>query len=220
VLSNKNNQGFTLIELMIALAVFTIGVVAALGLALSNHNNSRDNLDKIIAVNLAREGAELIKNVRDSNWLRAEANETSIGGVNCGGICPWYQGLTGYTEDYVYIDYEDVLPHAFGSMGSPAACGSGATHCRLYTNGSGFYNHDDSGIITNYSRGIKIENICLSTDAPASIDDPEEIIQAMDLSCSLSNDTLVGLKVTVSVEWEDNGTKDVEIVEQLYNWRR
>jgi prepilin-type N-terminal cleavage/methylation domain-containing protein len=223
VLDNKNEQGFTLIELMIALAVFTIGIVAALSLALANYNNSRDNLDKIVASNLAREGIELIRNVRDSNWLRAEAN------ASCeGNPCAWDYGLD-VTSNYVYIDYNDPRP-SLASSGNCALghsqcmnnCGTDGAFCRLYKNNtSNFYDHDDSGVPSKYYRVIKLEEICLNEDIPDPPNDEyyDEYTQDISNDC-LNDDVRIGIKVTAYVEWQDNTTKSVEIVDKLYNWRR
>ncbi|MFA6466245.1 MAG: prepilin-type N-terminal cleavage/methylation domain-containing protein [Patescibacteria group bacterium] len=210
----KSSAGFTLIELMITLAVFTIGISAALGLAMSNYNNSRDNLDKIIAANLAREGIELIRNVRDSNWLRIEANDM----LACGGFCSWDEGLNVNTN-YVYIDYNDIFPQAFGgncAVGNEQ-CVIACPNCKLYKDVNGFYNHDNSGTLTNYSRAIKLEKICVDE----SLAQPEinESIYDMNLPCG-ALETYIGIQVTAHVQWIDNGTKYVEIMDKFYNWRR
>jgi len=212
--NSSDNSGFTLIELMIALAVFTIGISAALGLALSNYNNSRDNLDKIVAVNLAREGIELIRNVRDSNWLRVDNNA-----LTCSGVCTWDYGLS-VNSNYIYIDYNDPIPTA--AFAGSCALGSNqcvlnCPGCVLYKDTNGFYNNDGIGSATNYSRALKIEKICVD-EAVAQPEDNEHIYN-MDLSCA-GNETYIGVQVTSHVQWQDGGTKSVEITDKFYNWRR
>ena len=64
----NNKQGFTLLEVLLALSVLSVGIMAAFTLALANLNTARDNYQRIRAANLAREGLELARNVRDTNW--------------------------------------------------------------------------------------------------------------------------------------------------------
>ncbi len=205
--SKKSETGFTLIELMIALAVFTIGLSAALALALANYNHSRDNLDKIIAANLAREGIELIKNVRDSNWLKIEANEEIAEGVPY----TWEEGLTIDSNDFVYIDYNDDWP----TVASNNPCDS---ECDLYKDARNYYVHDTSGTLslTKYSRALFLERICV--DEMGGDPESNESIVAMNSDCD--DDTYIGIQIISHVQWDDNGIQYLEIVDKIYNWRR
>jgi len=63
-------KGEALIETLIAMGVLAIGITIAgqiMGTSLRNVNNSKN---RVIAVNIAKEGLEAIHNVRDTNWLR------------------------------------------------------------------------------------------------------------------------------------------------------
>ncbi len=65
----KQSSSFTLVEVMVSLFVlFTaiIGGMAAVNRGLDTIQNSKSRL---IAANLAQEGIELIRNIRDNNWL-------------------------------------------------------------------------------------------------------------------------------------------------------
>ena len=62
-------RGQTLIELLITVSVVTTGLFAASALVFSNLQLSDRDADEVVAVNLAREGIELAKEMRDSNWL-------------------------------------------------------------------------------------------------------------------------------------------------------
>lgn len=67
--------GETLIEVIIALFVVAIGATTGTSLiitALQSNSFSRDNL---IALNLATEGMEAMRNIRDTNWLRFGFNK-------------------------------------------------------------------------------------------------------------------------------------------------
>lgn len=62
-------SGQTLIETLVAAFVLTMGISAALGLAQYSLHATSSIKQRIIAVGLAREGIEAVKNMRDTNWL-------------------------------------------------------------------------------------------------------------------------------------------------------
>ncbi len=63
-------RGQTLIETMVAVMILTMGVSAATGLAVYALSSSSSVIKQEIAVGLAREGIEAVKNMRDTNWLK------------------------------------------------------------------------------------------------------------------------------------------------------
>jgi len=66
---NKGMVGFTLIETMVAVSIIAVGLVSALTL-ISNSLFYVSNIqDRLTAANLAQEGIELVRNLRDNNWL-------------------------------------------------------------------------------------------------------------------------------------------------------
>ncbi len=69
-----NKKGETLIEVLIALFVVTLGATTATSLIVTALRSNQFNKDSLIALNLAQEGLEFMRNLRDSNWLRFSAN--------------------------------------------------------------------------------------------------------------------------------------------------
>ena len=55
---------------MVGIVIFTMGFMGAYLLVDSANSLSIRSKDQIIGANLMREQLELIKNVRDTNWLR------------------------------------------------------------------------------------------------------------------------------------------------------
>lgn len=91
----KNKRGFTLIEVITVLLVVSLGMIGVLSLIVQNIQSQSLNKNTLIAYQLAQEGTELIRQVRDSNW-RAEPPR------------PWRTNLANGTY---YMDYTDTAPH-------------------------------------------------------------------------------------------------------------
>jgi len=64
----KNKKAITLIEVMIAIFVFTLWITSVFMLISSTARINTYNKNFIIASNLAREQIELIRNIRDTNY--------------------------------------------------------------------------------------------------------------------------------------------------------
>jgi prepilin-type N-terminal cleavage/methylation domain-containing protein len=73
--------GFTLIEILIAILIFSLGLIAAFTLISTATALSTRSKQEIIATNLLREQIEIIKNIRDTNFL-ALREYNSLTGVN------------------------------------------------------------------------------------------------------------------------------------------
>lgn len=65
----RNQSGQTLIETLVAAFILIMGISAALGLATYSLGATTAIKQETIALGLAREGIEVIKNVRDTNWM-------------------------------------------------------------------------------------------------------------------------------------------------------
>jgi Tfp pilus assembly protein PilV len=69
---DKRQSGQTLIETITALFILTTALVAGLSLAIYAASSSNRSKEEVVASNLAREGIEVVRMMRDSNWLMAE----------------------------------------------------------------------------------------------------------------------------------------------------
>ena len=65
----NKNKGQSLLELIVAIGIILACTIATLTLVITSIQAGRKGSDKIIATNLAREGIEIVRNIRDSNWL-------------------------------------------------------------------------------------------------------------------------------------------------------
>lgn len=85
-------QGQTLIETMVAALVLTMGISAAVGLAVYGLNATSGISKQLQATGLAREGMEAVKNMRDTNWLRTTLNTDCFDFYTQTSIASCYQG--------------------------------------------------------------------------------------------------------------------------------
>lgn len=65
-------KGFTVIEVIVAIFVITAGIVGVLSLVTQTISSVTHSKDKLIAAYLAQEGIEIVRNIRDTNWLEEE----------------------------------------------------------------------------------------------------------------------------------------------------
>lgn len=86
-------RGFTLIEVFVAISVLSIGVVGSFGVLPTMIKNQTINTDVFVAGQIANEGMELVRNLRDENWLKEQGWATGL------DICPAGTGCE--------IDYND-----------------------------------------------------------------------------------------------------------------
>lgn len=129
---NQHEEGFTLLENLIALSIVVIGGLAVFALLSQTLLSSRTNQDQIIEINLAREGIEIVRSIRDSSDL----------------------GYAALVDGSWIVDSADNY-----SLTTPAddanvvAC----LNCQLYiTNGQ--YSHTPSAEMAPFKRVVTIEN--------------------------------------------------------------
>lgn len=203
--------GFTLIELLIAISVFMIGIMGAFSLSLHNLNTARENYQRVIAADLAREGIELVRNVRDSNWLAREANVDNPDTTEP-DVYNWDQN---FTKKNFLVDYDTVGFINFDVEPADLAAAIIDSKSILYLNNN-FYSHNSAGSPTVFRRAINLQAICLDGSIPVS---PVESIET-DLICNSAQEK-IGFQVTSRVQYTYGGrTQILDAVEKIYNWRQ
>lgn len=210
----SRQAGFTLLEMLIALSVISVGVMAAFTLSTANLNTAKANYSRVLAANLAREGLEAVRNIRDTNWLKIQANAT------CGAtVCTWDNNLDQGTSTISYDSGDDLGDEV--NADNIETCFN-ATTCalkKLDDHGTYYYQHT-SGNTTNMARLIILKAICRDTDGSVALPDQYGIVVAGSLTCDVDYEEKVGLQVTSQVYWQDfNKSHTLEAVEELYNWR-
>lgn len=134
----KNKMGFTLIEVIIAIFVITVGVGGAVTLINQTVSFTQITSSKLVVSYLAQEGIEIVKNIRDSNFLKV--HKTGSGSWDDGLIL----GACQVGSKYEYEgDYNSI---------STLSCYQDQ---KLKIDG-GFYKYSISGTETPYKRKITI----------------------------------------------------------------
>ncbi len=106
----KIRKAFSLGEVLVASFVLTVGLTATTALIVRSIENAYDNREAIIAAELAQEGVELVRNVRDQNFA-LEADGTPAG-----------QGFAGFVQadKHCRMDSSDSLFTCNPSQGNPS----------------------------------------------------------------------------------------------------
>lgn len=217
-----DQRGNTLIELMTAIVVISVGLIGGLSLATSNVRNAGLGVSRLIAINMAREGIEVARNIRDSNWLAdSPANQ-----LTQPSLIAWYTGLidtSGSSKKCTTLkSAHRVLAFDFTATTCPQDQTLFQDMYRMYqstatdlTAGEYMQRGNGSVLTTNtptaFYRTIQLDPICLSATNTETVD---------SATCTASSSSMIGMRVTADVKWKQGGgTHQVHLRENLYNWR-
>ena len=81
---NKNKQkGVTLIELLVTMSVLVVGISGSMALIHRTIEASSVNTAQLQAAYLAQEGIEIVRNIRDANYVNGYSWDTGISSGDC-----------------------------------------------------------------------------------------------------------------------------------------
>ena len=194
---NKKNQktfqkvsfGFTLVEVLIAITIFTIAITGVITVAARGGLNINSSKNRLTANYLAQEGIELVRAKRDSYVL---SDSTSY----ADGWNAFALSLTGSCTGPCGIDSNSM--YNLGPTGpgfiSCASSGLGTSPCALFYNSDGFYVHGGVGTPTPFTRQLTIAPYFTGTSTTE-------------------------LEITSTVTWNEGSvTKAISMNESLFNW--
>jgi len=130
----SNNDGFSFIELLAVMFIVNVALVTLINMSMQAIQTERFNRNVLIAAQLAQEGIELVRNVRDNDWQA---------------------GVTPNTIFNSAIDGVYAMDYTFG----PATVLTGDlndNNSKLYLDARGYYSHDSTGTSTKFRRAISI----------------------------------------------------------------
>ncbi|MFH0834084.1 MAG: hypothetical protein V2A63_01695 [Patescibacteria group bacterium] len=195
----KSRRGETLIEVLVATIVLIVGALASARLfAIATVNNDLTK-ERVIATNLAREGLEAVRVIRDTNWLRFAGDRRTCWNNLDPSECVDSGG--GYSIDPIrhrqqYVarfdpnNYRWELQSAGlgGRLDLYDGVGDSDADYQLKIDANGLYNQFSNGADTPFYREIYTEY--LNDD------------QTQDALTTEANNIL---RVTSIVEWYDRG---------------
>jgi len=71
MIKHKNKKAFSLIEALVAISILMIGILSAFILVIRTLANIPHVQSRLIAANLAQEGIELVRQIRDTNFINS-----------------------------------------------------------------------------------------------------------------------------------------------------
>lgn len=134
-IKQKNKYpAFSIIEVLASLFLFSAAIIGTVSLMSGEIWKSIEKRNEAIAGQLSQEGIELVRNIRDNNWVK---KENAFEGFDAGDI-------------ERKIDYTDLSLKPLGGFSSTS----------LYLSGSGFYSHSSTGSSeTVFNRKIIINSL-------------------------------------------------------------
>ena len=200
--NQKNSQrgklqrkAFALVEVLVAISLLsaTIITISALTISMMRANSLTHN--HLIATELAREGIEITRNIRDTNWKNYRHWLTDI-----------HDGTTGpYTFS---VDGESI-----GNSNWNVSQPYGEEGALLYTSealGEGYtnYSHTETDFPTPFNREITVTPLLQNTDGPDGAFDE-----------SLPDSYVFKVLVESKVWWIDRGNdREIKLYTELTDW--
>lgn len=128
-----SQKGFSLVEIVIVLGILTMGLLGIASLILQNMQVEILNKDYLVASMLAQEGLEMVRNIRDDNWVKLD---------------PW---LTSIPIGTFALDYRgrisvNATPNVNGDPGT-----------MLYFGADNYYSHQSSLVTSGFYRLLTTE---------------------------------------------------------------
>ena len=223
-------KGFTLIEALVAIALIAGGLVSALSLTTKSVFDASRIKNDLIAVNLAQEGIEMMRLIRENNVLCDFLNgplipqdvcawdkEPRAAACTAGG--PKLSSNNGYTTDTnavtipmgctdpaVGVARTLMMPQLGGSCAAPSSI--------LRIDSNGIYNYS-SGMPTPFRRCVYVCNPT-NMGGPLGLDGKAVCGVAPDGDIPSASQ----MDVISVVAWTENGIlKSTRLEQRLYNWR-
>jgi len=179
---NFKKKGESIIEVLIAIIILTVVMTAAFKVLINTSRTNVDVKNRIIALNIAREGIEAVRNIRDTNWFKYAGNtdtkwlcyDTITDKDKCLGtvvsadllVDGFYTVNFSSTDDRYFLDLISTDPGELLNLETPA---TKVEDFHLYKKDNERFTHDPVGNTASpFYHQIELEippaeNICNSS---------------------------------------------------------
>ncbi|MFH1046671.1 MAG: hypothetical protein V1738_00035 [Patescibacteria group bacterium] len=209
----RRNGGQSMLEAIVASGIIVTAVGAALTLVQSSINGAKFSEEQIVAYNLAREGMEVVRQIRDSNWLAGRDYDEGIVGPNYElAAVPLFDPTTNvWSLSYTGADWESNPSRVYRQVAPDGNVPVGLF--RQWTT------QPDSTEVTRFRRLVSLRKLC-SDVGGSTANRIAYTSSAVSQPCPVGTDN-VGVEVSSHVHWQRAGgsTSQVELVERLFDWR-
>ena len=138
-----SQSGFTLIETMVALTLVTAALVGPFALAVRGVISARLFKDRLIAFNLAQEGLEITRHLRENNVIRGHHWRGLAGPCSAGDLCTRLDDFSAYFLDVYTAPWGPARPPMPSSL-------------LTYDAATALYSHAATGAATPFQRTVAI----------------------------------------------------------------
>lgn len=200
IAAHCKKRGFSIGEVLISSFLLLVGIVTATALIVQNMREAFDARDTIIAAQLAQEGVELVRNVRDTNAAKSVYCD---GKSSCSFANTWKDFDNNKKSNYyISADYDN----------SAFSLANGVSNFPLYIDDVGKYTHAPNTEDTRFRRRIIIDHKVNTTGTDDADDDTAEIYSLVSWNgsnpltdvtkcttankCAFAKDVLTGWLIT------------------------
>lgn len=230
-LSGVKTRGDTILEVVVATAILSTILIATFNILQRAVDTNVNISNRIIALNIAREGIEAVRNIRDTNWLKysgdrrdkwlchdSSGNPDNCDGSNFSGDGDLINGNDDANDTYYIVDFDTSVNRYYLTETTQQAeidflaSQPNREQFRLYLTGSApqRYTHTSTGnTATEFYRQIYLD-----------IDNPYNttVVGLPPTFCdgtpsSEESCTKARLKVVSRVYWQEEGRQRVTTLE-------
>lgn len=237
----KKSRAQGILEVVIAIYIAVVGILSIMNLVLASIKVERMNHNMLIATNLAREGIEVARNIRDSNWISGASWDSGLLPAEPSGR----ERSFIINNNYLSADKSGYNLFYFDSSWSDCENGEYLSPCKIWlvskdnntenpkisysqnlemlmANRCDFSESGSDCVIssTNFYRMIYIYGICY--DPVTLLLEDRELINKSTESCNMMfpGSEEIGLYVVSMVGWkEGDSSKSISVSERIYNWK-